>query len=167
MWAGFVGILVIWLFFIEAKWSKIFGVTAPKNNNRLYGSTSKWTTLCLISCYGFSRMVHRQIIAALSKINQLLFSPKKWIGRQEAIEWPAKSSDLTSLDYILRGYLKPKICAICLDLEDLKRRKSYWSFSKCQIMEVEISNNVLLIVSKYLVGTWSIHFKFFVEYVKK
>ena len=35
--------------------------------------------------------------------------PNRWIGRRGAIEWPARSPDLTPLDYFLWGYLKSKI----------------------------------------------------------
>lgn len=35
--------------------------------------------------------------------------PNKWIGRRGAIEWPARSPDLTPLDYFLWGYLKSKV----------------------------------------------------------
>lgn len=33
----------------------------------------------------------------------------KWIGRRGSIEWPARSPDLTPLDYFLWGYLKSKV----------------------------------------------------------
>lgn len=35
--------------------------------------------------------------------------PDRWIGRRGAIEWPARSPDLTPLDFFLWGYLKSKI----------------------------------------------------------
>lgn len=35
--------------------------------------------------------------------------PNRWIGRRGAIEWPARSPDLTPLDYFLWGYLKSKV----------------------------------------------------------
>lgn len=35
--------------------------------------------------------------------------PGKWIGRRGPIEWPARSPDLTPLDYFLWGYLKSKV----------------------------------------------------------
>jgi len=35
--------------------------------------------------------------------------PDKWIGTRGAIEWPARSPDLTPLDYFLWGYLKDKV----------------------------------------------------------
>ena len=35
--------------------------------------------------------------------------PGTWIGRRGAIEWPARSPDLTPLDFFLWGYLKSKV----------------------------------------------------------
>ena len=33
----------------------------------------------------------------------------RWIGRRGAIEWPARSPDLTPCDFFLWGYLKNKV----------------------------------------------------------
>lgn len=35
--------------------------------------------------------------------------PDQWIGRRGSIEWPARSPDLSPLDYFLWGYLKSKV----------------------------------------------------------
>lgn len=35
--------------------------------------------------------------------------PNRWIGRRGPIEWPARSPDLTPLDFFLWGYLKSKV----------------------------------------------------------
>lgn len=35
--------------------------------------------------------------------------PGRWIGRRGSIEWPARSPDLTPLDYFLWGYLKDRV----------------------------------------------------------
>lgn len=35
--------------------------------------------------------------------------PNRWIGRRGPYEWPARSPDLTPLDYFLWGYLKSKV----------------------------------------------------------
>lgn len=35
--------------------------------------------------------------------------PNRWIGRRGQIEWPARSPDLTPLDFFLWGYLKSKV----------------------------------------------------------
>lgn len=49
--------------------------------------------------------------------------PNRWIGRRGPIEWPARSPDLTPLDYFLWGYLKAKIYFNRPpNIEDLKQR---------------------------------------------
>lgn len=49
--------------------------------------------------------------------------PNRWIGRRGAIEWPARSPDLTPIDYFLWGYLKSKVYATKPEnLEDLRQR---------------------------------------------
>jgi len=35
--------------------------------------------------------------------------PARWIARRGAIEWSARSPDLTPLDYFLCGYLKNRV----------------------------------------------------------
>ena len=35
--------------------------------------------------------------------------PGRWIGRRGPIEWPARSTDLTPLDFYIWGYLKQKV----------------------------------------------------------
>lgn len=40
-------------------------------------------------------------------INQVF--PHRWIGRRGEIEWPARSPDLTPLDYFFWGYLKDRV----------------------------------------------------------
>lgn len=35
--------------------------------------------------------------------------PNRWIGRRGPLEWPARSPDLTPLDFFLWGYLKSKV----------------------------------------------------------
>ena len=49
--------------------------------------------------------------------------PGRWIGRRGAIEWPARSPDLTPLDFYLWGNLKHKVYVIKpTNIEDLKYR---------------------------------------------
>lgn len=49
--------------------------------------------------------------------------PAKWIGRRGRIEWPARSPDMTPLDYFLWGYLKSKVYATQPQtLEELRNR---------------------------------------------
>lgn len=47
----------------------------------------------------------------------------RWIGRRGEIEWPARSPDLTPLDYFLWGYLKSKVYSTKLqNLNELQYR---------------------------------------------
>lgn len=49
--------------------------------------------------------------------------PNRWIGRRGSIEWPARSPDLTLLDFFLWGYLKSIVYKTKpLDLNDLRER---------------------------------------------
>lgn len=49
--------------------------------------------------------------------------PGRWIGRRGTIEWPARSPDLTPLDFFLWGYLKSKVYFNKpLNVENLKIR---------------------------------------------
>jgi hypothetical protein len=49
--------------------------------------------------------------------------PNRWIGRRGQIEWPARSPDLTPLDFFLWGYLKGKVYVTKqYNIEDLKQR---------------------------------------------
>lgn len=50
--------------------------------------------------------------------------PNKWIGRGGPVSWPARSPDLTSLDFFLWGFIKEKIYSglPVADLEDLKQK---------------------------------------------
>lgn len=49
--------------------------------------------------------------------------PDRWIGRRGAIEWPARSPDLTALDYFLWGYLKEIVYKTKpQDLNELRNR---------------------------------------------
>lgn len=47
----------------------------------------------------------------------------RWIGRRGTIEWPARSPDLTPMDFFLWGYIKNKIYVTSpQDLADLRQR---------------------------------------------
>lgn len=49
--------------------------------------------------------------------------PQSWIGRGGPIGWPARSPDLTPLDYFIWGYVKTKVYATQPEnIEELKRR---------------------------------------------
>ncbi|KYN15063.1 hypothetical protein ALC57_12726 [Trachymyrmex cornetzi] len=46
----------------------------------------------------------------------------RWIRKRGEIEWPARSPDLTPLDYFLWGYLKSKVYAQPQNLDELRNR---------------------------------------------
>jgi hypothetical protein len=49
--------------------------------------------------------------------------PNRWIGRRGSIEWPARSPDLTSLDFFLWGHIKSIVYKTKpLNLDDLRGR---------------------------------------------
>ena len=51
----------------------------------------------------------------------------RWIGRRGAIEWPARSPDLTPCDFFLWGYLKNKVYGQRVrDIQHLKERITHF-----------------------------------------
>lgn len=65
--------------------------------------------------------------------------PGSWIGRRGPIEWPARSPDLTPLDFFLWGHLKNKIYVTEPEsLEDLRHR----IIEECRRITPEILRNV-------------------------
>src|SRR5215469_428712 len=61
----------------------------------------------------------------LAKVRQFLDAsfPDHWIGRRGTIEWPARSPDLSPLDFFLWGYLKAQVFQIrSNNIEELKTR---------------------------------------------
>lgn len=62
-----------------------------------------------------------------------------WIGRRGPTEWPARSPDLTPLDFFLWGHLKNKVYATQpTSLDDLRRK----IVSECRRITPEILQNV-------------------------
>lgn len=76
-----------------------------------------------------------RIVAAY--LNQIF--PNKWIGTYGPIRWPARSPDLTPLDYFLWGYLKDRVYQTPpADLEDLKNRIR----NECGALNAELLKSV-------------------------
>lgn len=66
--------------------------------------------------------------------------PGRWIGRRGAIEWPARSPDLTPLDFFLWGYLKSKVYVNRPNnIEELKIRIT----DEIRLIEPSVIDNVL------------------------
>ena len=71
-------------------------------------------------------------------LNQVF--PGRWIGRRGAMEWPARSPDLTPLDFFLWGHLKNRVYKNRPDnLEDLKGRIRH----ECRLITPQTIQNVL------------------------
>lgn len=65
--------------------------------------------------------------------------PNRWIGRRGPTEWPARSPDLSPLDFFLWGHLKSKIYSTQPDsIEDLRRR----IVNECRQITPEMLQNV-------------------------
>lgn len=65
--------------------------------------------------------------------------PNRWIGRRGFVEWPARSPDLSPLDYFLWGYLKCKVFATKpSDINELKRRIR----TECREIPAGVTENV-------------------------
>lgn len=61
--------------------------------------------------------------------------PDRWIGRRGPMEWPARSPDLTTLDFFLWGYLKNRVYATDpVTIEELRRRIEY----ECSLITKEV-----------------------------
>lgn len=65
--------------------------------------------------------------------------PNKWIGRRGPIEWPARSPDLTPLDFFLWGHLKSVVYKTQpVDVNELRNR----IIEECRAIPREVFRNV-------------------------
>lgn len=65
--------------------------------------------------------------------------PGRWIGRRGSVEWPARSPDLSPLDFFLWGHLKSKIYATQpASIEELRERITL----ECQQITPDMLRNV-------------------------
>lgn len=65
--------------------------------------------------------------------------PGRWIGRRGSIEWPARSPDLTPLDFFLWGHLKSKVYETApSNIQELKQRIT----DECAKITPEMLQNV-------------------------
>ena len=54
-------------------------------------------------------------------MNEILY--EKWIGRCAPVAWPRRSPDLTSLDYLLWGFITERVMVVApTTLDDMKER---------------------------------------------
>lgn len=63
----------------------------------------------------------------------------RWIGRRGTIEWPARSPDLTPLDFFLWGYLKSKVYKTKPENIDILKDRIR---SECELISPETIQNV-------------------------
>lgn len=112
VWAGIVGTAIVGPFFIEGTLNSekyldllqnyiIPSVSAlyPNDENPNIPADSIW-----FQQDGAPPHYSRTVREYLHNI-----FPNRWIGRRGFIEWPARSPDLTPLDFYLWGYLKSKV----------------------------------------------------------
>lgn len=66
--------------------------------------------------------------------------PNRWIGRRGAIEWPARSPDLTPLDYFLWGHLKNKVFTTKPENIDVLKDRIR---TECQLINPVMLQNVI------------------------
>lgn len=65
--------------------------------------------------------------------------PERWIGRRGAVEWPARSPDLTPLDFFFWGFLKTKVYETRpQNLDELRMRIE----NACRLVTPEMLENV-------------------------
>ena len=69
--------------------------------------------------------VEHYAVIVQNRLNEKLNG--RWIGRRGAIEWPARSPDLTPCDFFLWGYLKNKVYGQRIrDIHHLKERITHF-----------------------------------------
>lgn len=77
---------------------------------------------------------HRQVRASLDRQ-----FPGRWIGRRGVIEWPARSPDMTPMDFFLWGYIKERVYETRpVNLADLQQR----IVNVCAAITPEVFDNV-------------------------
>ncbi|CAK9803098.1 hypothetical protein ANTQUA_LOCUS3581 [Anthophora quadrimaculata] len=79
---------------------------------------------------------HYSLIAR-NALNQQF--PNRWIGRDGPIQFPARSPDLTPLDFFLWGYLKDKVYVkVSTTVSDMKQ----YIIDECGKISADTLNNV-------------------------
>lgn len=58
--------------------------------------------------------------------------PDNWIGRGGPVNWPARSPDLTPLDYFLWGYIKNYVYKVPINTEDELMERLHEAFATLQ-----------------------------------
>ncbi|KAJ4446323.1 hypothetical protein ANN_13018 [Periplaneta americana] len=80
--------------------------------------------------------------------------PNRFVGRRGFVEWPARSPDLSPLDYFLWGYLKCKAFATKPADNDELKRIIRVECEKYHQQSLEVLNSNLFWASFHTVTTW-------------
>lgn len=73
----------------------------------------------------------------------------QWIGRYGPVRWPARSPDLTPLDFFLWGHIKNEVYSTEVDTVDDLRNRIIISFNKLKDMAAtgdllsRVRNNII------------------------
>lgn len=87
------------------------------------------------------------VVSARERLTQMF--GQQWIGRYGPERWPARSPDLTPLDFFLWGYVKTDVYSTDVDTVDDLRNRIIRSFDKLKSMVVNddiltrVRNNIL------------------------
>jgi len=126
VWAGIVGDHIIGPFFIDGNLNGENYLALLQNNvvptlTNLYpdpGNPGVPADMIWFQQDGAPAHYELNVRQYLDQIFQ-----NRWIGRRGSVDWPARSPDLTALDFFLWGYIKSIVYKTkLLDLADLRRQ---------------------------------------------
>ena len=126
VWGGIVGDHIIGPFFIDGNLNGDNYLALLQNNvvpalTNLYPDPANPQVLANIIWFQQDGAPPHYQINVRQYLNQIF--PNRWIGRRGSMEWPARSPDLTPLDFFLWGHVKSIVYKTKpLDLADLRRR---------------------------------------------
>lgn len=120
VWAGIVGDHVIGPHFIEGRVNAAtYSHFLDHELDDLFDELPYALRLNLF----FQQDCHPAHTSSLAKAVLHRKFPGRWIGKGGPIEWPARTPDMTSLDFFLRGYVRDQVYQTLPDnVEDLKNR---------------------------------------------
>ena len=119
VWGGIVHDYVIGPFFFEeALTGERFLLFMREELPHLLNHVPEFVKNMWFQLDGAPAHFHRNVRAYLEEN-----FPQKWIGRGGPVNWPARSPDLTSMDFYLWGYVKSKVYHTpATTIKDMKER---------------------------------------------
>lgn len=126
VWCGIIGEHIIGPFFIEGNLNSDKYLQLLQNNIihrllQLFPSVNNPNVIAENVWFHQDGATPHYARIVRNYLNQIF--PGRWIGRRGSIEWPARSPDLTPLDFFLWGYLKNKVYVNRpADVDELKAR---------------------------------------------